>query len=314
MDSVSVDPVAEAEVYRAVTLFSPACHRVRWGFREAVEQRDLQEPSMQVLVHFLISSSRSVLFFCPSEACWNDRWVESKFDNRNDISQARQIRCSCSATTMGGSFSKKPKAPPKPVVTSVDRAVLDLKNARDRLQRYRQKLEEDDSRLLQQARKARDEGKKERALGLMRLRKYKQTQTANCEEQLLNVYKMVETIDSKQNEAQLLQALRTGKDQLKKMHEETSLDDILNLMDDIREENEKEQEITDILSDVPTLSISDEEAAEAELAALVADMNGATKIDLPVAPSGEILPVAPSGKLPEVVKPAAQEQRVAVPG
>ena len=200
---------------------------------------------------------------------------------------------------MGGALSKK-SAPKKPEITEIDRAVLDLKNARDRLQKYRIKLENDEARLVQQARIARDAGNKERALGILRLRKYKQSQAATCEDQLLNVLKMVETIDSKQNESKLLSALAAGKDSLKKMHEETTVDDVLNLMDEIKEEIEVENEITEILSAVPTLSAAEEEAVEAELLALELEVHGL--------PEDKIeLPDVPSNKLPDIKGPEKQQ-------
>lgn len=210
------------------------------------------------------------------------------------------------ATTPGGSIS------------SVDRAMLDLKNARDRLQRYRNKLEQDDVKLLHQAKKAKDAGRKEKALGILRLRKYKKQEAANCEAQLLNVHQMVSTIDSKQNEQQMLEAMRAGKDTLKKMHEETTVDDVLDLMDSIKEEIEVEQEITAILQDVPELSPADEEAVEAELAALQDSINA----DKPL----PTMPEVPQDKLPDPIdlpqvpttspQEAQQEkvERVAVPG
>jgi len=200
----------------------------------------------------------------------------------------------------------------------VDRTMLDLKNARDRLQRYRKKLESDDAKLLARAAQAKQAGKKETALGLLRLRKFKQQQAEGCENQLLNVLQMVETIDSKQNEKQLLDAMAAGKDTLKLMHEQTTVDTVLELMDSIQEEHAVEQEITDILqAAVPQLSATDETAVEDELAALQAEIDG-DKLDTDTT----ALPVAPTHKLPEVA--AATEaaatptktgpERVAVPG
>ncbi|KAL7555872.1 hypothetical protein ACA910_006974 [Epithemia clementina (nom. ined.)] len=201
-------------------------------------------------------------------------------------------------------------------VSQIDRAVLDLKNARDRLQRYRKKLENDDVKLVAQAKKAKEAGRKEQALGILRLRKYKQAQAVSCEEQLLNVLQMVETIDSKQNEAQVLSALAAGKDTLKKMHEETTVDDVLELMDAVTEEIAVEQEINQILQNVPELTPDQEEAVEAELAALQAEMTGSmtteTKLpDLPTAPTTDLPrpePATPATARPEPV------ERVAVPG
>lgn len=211
---------------------------------------------------------------------------------------------------MGGVLSKK-NSPKKPEITEIDRAILDLKNARDRLHKYRTKLENDEARLVQQARIARDANKKERALGLLRLRKYKQSQAITCEDQLLNVLKMVETIDSKQNEIKLLSALAAGKDSLKRMHEETTVDDVLNLMDEIKEEIDVENEITEILSAVPTLSAADEEAVEAELAALDMEMYKTTseEIDLPAVPTNKL----PDMDVSEPPTTHAEPAREAVP-
>jgi len=216
-----------------------------------------------------------------------------------------------------GAFSSK-SAPKKVEVTAIDRTMLDLKNARDRLQRYRKKLEQDDAKLLSRAAQAKQAGKKETALGLLRLRKFKQQQATDCENQLLNVMQMVETIDSKQNEKQILDAMATGKDTLKLMHEQTTVDTVLELMDAIQEEHQVEQEITDILHDaVPQLSVADEAAVEDELAALQAELEGVAgdnKVDN-ITP----LPDVPTHKLPEVQVPATatatqKPERVAVPG
>lgn len=209
-----------------------------------------------------------------------------------------------------GAFQSTAKPVVKPQISNIDRAVLDLKNARDRLQRYRQHLEADEVKLLQKAALAKKEGKTQKALGLLRLRKYKQQQLSNVEDQLLNVLKMVETIDSKQNEGQVLDALAAGKDALKRMHEERTVEDVLDLMDAVREENEVEQEISEILQGVPSLSVEDEEAVERELEEMEKELNP----EMPVAPKNKLpvqeLPSVPAKKLPE----QQQEERIAVPG
>jgi charged multivesicular body protein 6 len=225
-----------------------------------------------------------------------------------------------------GAFSSKPSTaankPKKVEVTAIDRTVLDLKNSRDRLQRYRRKLEQDNAKLLARAAMAKNNGNKETTLGLLRLRKFKQQQAENCENQLLNVLQMVETIDSKQNEAAILQAMAAGKDLLKRMHEETTVDDVLELMDQIQEEREMEKEISDLLQNVPELSAADEQAVEDELAALLDETTATTTV--PPAETAEQLPEAPTNKLPEIKTPATEAtttaapekkpERVAVPG
>mmetsp|Transcript_11008 Transcript_11008/g.18244 ORF Transcript_11008/g.18244 Transcript_11008/m.18244 type:complete len:226 (-) Transcript_11008:223-900(-) len=211
---------------------------------------------------------------------------------------------------MGGGSSKpavKKKAPGG-TVSSVDRAMLDLKNARDRLQKYKSKLESEELKLLHRAKQAKEAGNTKTALGLLRLKKYKTVQVDQVENQLLTVLQMVETIDSKQNETQLLTALRTGKDALQKMQQETTVEDVLDLMESIQEQNDVEKEVTEILSGVPSLSVEDEALVEAELEALEAEMLLPTTMDTkPSTDAPDKLPEVPTTKLPELVVPAEKK-------
>ncbi|CAJ1961395.1 unnamed protein product [Cylindrotheca closterium] len=207
---------------------------------------------------------------------------------------------------MGGTSSKSEskKKAPGGTISQVDKAMLDLKNARDRLKRYQKKLEQDDERIVARAKNAKKEGQTKNALNLLRLRKMKQKEVDSVSAQLLTVEQMVQTIDSKQNEAQVLAAMAKGKDSLQKMHEETSVEDVLDLMDSITEQNEVEKEISSILEGVPTtLSVDDEAAVEAELEAMMREMQGDSSMDttLPVAPETTPLPIAPTDKLPDAV-------------
>mmetsp|Transcript_45741 Transcript_45741/g.46370 ORF Transcript_45741/g.46370 Transcript_45741/m.46370 type:complete len:237 (+) Transcript_45741:124-834(+) len=234
---------------------------------------------------------------------------------------------------MGGIFSssndnepmatttKKKKIPP-PQMSDVDRATLELKNARDKLQRYKIKLEQDDVRIIERAKKAKADGNTKAALNLLKIRKIKTREVASVEQQLLNVLQMVQTIDSKKNDVQVLNAMKEGKDALTKMHEETTVDDVLNLMDEIEEQHELENEINDILQSSPAgcLSIEDEADIESELELImgqqsaVSTTSGSTKEqteELPVCPDTKPLPQAPSMKLPEATS-ATTQGKVAV--
>ena len=201
----------------------------------------------------------------------------------------------------------------KPTISEVDRAVLDLKNARDRLSKYQQKLEADEARLVERAKQAKRKGQTNVALQLLKIKKIKNAEVQNVSQQLLTVLQMVQTIDSKQNEAQVLQAMRVGKDALQKMHEETSVEDVLDLMDEIKEQAEVEREISGILQGVPELSLEDEAAVEAELEALMMEENGVVVDQLPEVPQTQPLPVAPTTPLPDVVAATTEsEQPVAI--
>lgn len=214
---------------------------------------------------------------------------------------------------MGGSQSSTAKPKRKaPEISQIDRATLDLKNARDRLAKYQRKLESDEARLVERARQAKRDGKPQVALQLLKIKKMKHNELDTVSTQLLNVLQMVQTIDSKQNETQVLNAMKTGKEALQKMHEETSVEDVLNLMDSIQEQNEIEREISDIMAGVPsTLSVADEAAIEQELEALMAgDTTSMEK--LPEVPTAQPLPIAPVGEIGEPAVKDQNEARVAV--
>lgn len=185
----------------------------------------------------------------------------------------------------------------KIVITDRDRAMLDLKNARDRLHRYRTKLLLDDEKLIEKAKCAKAAKQTTVALNLMRLHHYKQQQYENCNNQLLNILQMVETIDSKQNDLAVIQAMKAGKQTLQQMHEEISIDSLLQLMDEIQEQHDTEQEISDILQqNIPQLAnLIDEEEVAAELEALQASM---VMESLPEAPTDSLVPEAPTHALP----------------
>mmetsp|Transcript_6 Transcript_6/g.14 ORF Transcript_6/g.14 Transcript_6/m.14 type:complete len:221 (-) Transcript_6:202-864(-) len=212
---------------------------------------------------------------------------------------------------MGGTFSsssssKKTKRPPGGSISDIDRAVLDLKNARDRLQRYRTKLEQDEKKLMERARKYKAEGNEKAALGLLRVRRHKIKEVDNVNNQLLTVTEMVDTIASKENEKEVLGAMRTGKDALKALHEEMSIDDILNLMDEVQEQSEVETEINSILTQGVGFDSADELEVEKELAELEKELAG--EPDKEEVPS---FPQVPTSKLPEVEKPVqpVEEER-----
>ena len=218
-----------------------------------------------------------------------------------------------------GAASKKAAAQSQ--ITDIDRAVLDLKNTRDRLTKYNVQLETSIEKLMIKARAAKDQNKTKTALGLLRLKKYKHAQVEQVQAQLLNVHKMIGSIDSQQQNNQIVLSLKAGKDALAKLHQETTVDDVLALMDEVQEQNAMEQEINDVLNGaVPMLSADQEEAVEAELAALQQEMMQETPTATTTKQDDLVLPDVPDGTLPKLEqkpvaeKPTKQPERVAIAG
>lgn len=192
---------------------------------------------------------------------------------------------------------------------------MDLKNSRDRLNRYKAKLERDNEKLKIRAKELNSQGKKSTALNLLKLRKYKIKEVDRVDAQLMTIFQMVEQIQSKENEVEVLAAMRSGKNALNKLHEETSIEDVLQLMDEVQEENEVEKEISEILGSgsADALTSDEEDQIAAEFAALEKEM-AETKVE---EETNVNLPEVPSTELPEVkdvVEELKQQkaQRVAV--
>ena len=197
---------------------------------------------------------------------------------------------------MGGGPSKHKSKKPAGEVSQIDRAVLDLKVSRDRLTRYKKKLFLDSDKLLAKARSLKQNNETSSALGLLKLRKMKQKEVDNIDTQLITIQTMVSNIQTKEQETEVLTALRSGKNALEKLHNENTIEDVLQLMDGVEEQNELEREINDVLVNTgETLTGIEEDELELELQAL---MEGTGSVANAVEAKIE-LPVVPTEKLPE---------------
>lgn len=211
-----------------------------------------------------------------------------------------------------GSKPKKDRKPPGGTISDIDRAVLDLKVSRDRLTRYSKKLNLDSEKLLLKAKSYKAQNQTTTALNLLKLRKLKLKETDKINEQLLTVQTMVSNIQSKEQEKEVIVALREGKSALQKLHEVNTIEDVLQLMEEVEEQNEIEQQVNDILNQTgEELSEYEEEELEQELMAM---MGGTVSEENPVE-----LPQVPTQKLPELEEPQkipakkVEGGRVAVP-
>ena len=221
---------------------------------------------------------------------------------------------------MGGGQSKQKQKKPAGQVTQIDRAVLDLKVSRDRLTRYKKKLSLDSDKLLIKAKSLKAKNGTKAALSLLKLRKMKEKEVDNIDSQLITIQTMVSNIQTKEQEAEALTALRSGKNALEKLHKENTIEDVLQLMEEVEEQNEMEREINDVLVNTgETLTDFEEDELEKELLGLMgvdadadADADAVVQND-----TGDKidLPAVPSSKLPEieaVETKTQQPSRVAV--
>ena len=177
--------------------------------------------------------------------------------------------------------------------------------------RYRKKINLDSEKLLAKAKDCKAQNQTNTALNLLKLRKLKTKEIDNINGQLLTIQTMISNIQSKEQEKEIIAALREGKNALKKLHEENTLEDVLKLMDEVEEQNEIERQVNDILNQAgEELNATEEEELEKELVML---MGGAVTEDstlqLPAVPTQELPAVDETEKVSGKI---AQEGRVAV--
>lgn len=169
---------------------------------------------------------------------------------------------------MGNLFASKHKEKkPESRVTEQDKAILQLKQQRDKLKQYQKKINVQIEKDRQVAKQLLHDGKKEKAKLMLRKKKFQESLLVKTDGQLDNIDRMVNDLEFAQVESQVVQGLKVGNESLKKLHQLLSLEDVEKIMDETREGIEYQQEIDDLLSG--GLSAQDEDDVLAELDAIV---------------------------------------------
>lgn len=188
---------------------------------------------------------------------------------------------------MGNLFGKKKQSR----VTEQDKAVLQLKQQRDKLRLYQKKINLQLEKERQLAKQLLKDGKKEKALLLLKKKRYQEQLLDKTENQISNLERMVQDLEFAQIEKKVIDGLKVGNDCLKKMHEVMSIEEVERIMDETQDAVEYQRQIDDMLAG--SFTQEDEEAVLAELEAIT---------------QGDVeLPDVPSEPLPEV--PEAAEKK-----
>ncbi|XP_014215760.1 charged multivesicular body protein 6-B [Copidosoma floridanum] len=191
---------------------------------------------------------------------------------------------------MGMLFSKK-KPPSR--VTDQDKAVLQLKQSRDKIKQYQKRVEQKIEKEREIAKKLIKNNQKDRALLLLRKKKFQEQILVRTDGQLESLERMVTDIEFAQVEIKVIDGLKIGNDALKKLHALISIEDIEQVLEDTQEGIEKQREINELLSG--GLSVQDEDEIEAELDALVAQDSVKEKVTSDV-PEDILLPNVPENE------------------
>lgn len=162
-----------------------------------------------------------------------------------------------------GIFSSKHKSR----VTEQDKAVLQLKQQRDKLKQYQKRIENNLERDRQLCKELLRNGKKEKAKSLLRKKKFQEEQLNKAEGMLENVEKLTHNLEFTQVEMRVLESLKAGNVALRQLHQLINIDEVEKIMDETKEGIEKQKEIDEMIHG--HLTQEDEEAVLQELEELL---------------------------------------------
>ncbi|XP_053300413.1 charged multivesicular body protein 6 [Pleuronectes platessa] len=190
---------------------------------------------------------------------------------------------------MGNVFGRKTR-PSR--VTEQDRAVLQLKQQRDKLKQYQKKITSQLEKERLVAKQLLKDGRRDKALLLLKKKRYQDQLLEKTENQLSNLERMVQDIEFMQIEMEVIEGLKVGNDCLRSMHEIMSIEDVERILDETQESIEYQRQIDEMLAGA--LTQDDEDSVLAELQAITQGEDIA-------------LPEVPTEPIPEVPEAAKAE-------
>lgn len=197
-------------------------------------------------------------------------------------------------------------------ISDHDRAVLDLKNARDTLKQYqkvaqpalspppsshqrvRQKTEASMARHTEVARELLRQGNKKGALVVVKRKKMAEASLEKTRVQLDNVQTLIDDIEYAKVNVRVVEGLKAGRDALKELNSLVSVEEIEALLADNADQMAQAKEIDEALNArAGMLSPKDEEDIEAEYALLLQSEALHATEALPTAPTADPQPAQP---------------------
>ncbi|KAM9780160.1 charged multivesicular body protein 6-like [Neosynchiropus ocellatus] len=195
---------------------------------------------------------------------------------------------------MGNVFGRKTQ-PSR--ITEQDIAVLQLKQQRDKLRQYQKKINLQLEKERQLAKELLKNGKKEKALLLLKKKRYQDQLLDKTENQISNLEQMVQDIEFMQVEMKVVEGLKVGNECLKRMHEIMSIEDVERIMEETQDAVEYQKQIDELLAG--TLTQEDDDAILAELR----DITEGEALALPEVPS------EPIPEVPEAAQAASEREK-----
>ncbi|KAI6226442.1 hypothetical protein M3Y99_01294700 [Aphelenchoides fujianensis] len=218
--------------------------------------------------------------------------------------------------TMGQLFGK-PK--PKSRLTEQDRALMSLKIERDNLQKAYKRHEQGIERHKEMAKELLHKGHKDRALMLLKRKKFEETMMGRIEKHLQQIYTMIGDIETAVMNKELLETLQEGNKALMTLNSAFSLEDVEKIMEDTAEAAEYQQ--VGLLS-FPFLSLLSDcrrsraslsgQLTEAEQDDVEAEFDSLVHAELPEVPDHELEAIKTAARIPAKEKIPKEREAVAL--
>ncbi|TEA30689.1 hypothetical protein DBR06_SOUSAS4110143 [Sousa chinensis] len=208
---------------------------------------------------------------------------------------------------MGNLFGRKKQ---QSRVTEQDKAILQLKQQRDKLKQYQKRVTQQLERERELARQLLRDGRKERAKLLLKKKRYREQLLDKTENQITSLETMVQSIEFTQIEMKVIEGLQFGNECLNKMHQVMSIEEVERILDETQEAVEYQRQIDELLAG--SFTQEDEDAILEELDAITqvtvppALTQAQEQIELPEVPS-EPLPEKIPEKVPVKARPRQAE-------
>ncbi|CAO2646332.1 Charged multivesicular body protein 6 [Lemmus lemmus] len=163
---------------------------------------------------------------------------------------------------MGNLFGRKKQSR----VTEQDKAILQLKQQRDKLRQYQKRVTQQLEKERALARQLLRNGRKERAKLLLKKKRYREQLLDRTENQISSLEAMVQSIEFTQIEMKVMEGLKVGNECLNKMHQVMSIEEVERILDETQEAVEYQRQIDELLAG--SFTQEDEEAILEELNAI----------------------------------------------
>ncbi|MCJ1232583.1 Vacuolar protein sorting-associated protein 20 [Varicellaria rhodocarpa] len=189
-------------------------------------------------------------------------------------------------------------------ISAQDRAILDMKNQRDKLHQYQKRIVAVTDRETEIAKRCLARGDKSKALLALRRKKYQESLLAKTDAQLEQLQQLTSDVEYASVQKDVIYGLQQGTKVLKLIHAEIGgIENVEKLMGENEEARAYQREISDMLGG--QMSNADEDDVEDELDALEKEVTGIAEQPVPS------LPEVPHSSLETGEEEAREQQRKA---